>query len=265
MPGPQIIEQDFSGYEVDQTYGDQTQYATMIDAYSAFNFQFKPDGTIMAGYLDTEGQVEGYDSTNVLAGVNFSMTLGEKATPPEGQSPAAIPFTVTANMEAYSQAQTYNGYTDTAFASASLDVDDLENPSSQSSGHSGVSATGTQDNVASPSLKIETFPGDTMVIGLSTFINIGGADLAAYDKGSNSWYSSGLMGAFAMAVVDPVFAFDQQAFDEEMGPNTYNLSDYYTFNFSPNMTSVPEPSTMLLLGTGLLCLAGLGRKKFKKI
>lgn len=29
-----------------------------------------------------------------------------------------------------------------------------------------------------------------------------------------------------------------------------------------NTPPVPEPATMLLLGTGLICLAGLGRKKF---
>jgi hypothetical protein len=29
-------------------------------------------------------------------------------------------------------------------------------------------------------------------------------------------------------------------------------------------SSVPEPATLILLGSGLLCLAGIGRKKFFK-
>ena len=43
-----------------------------------------------------------------------------------------------------------------------------------------------------------------------------------------------------------------------------NLANWSYDNVSRSSTSVPEPATMLLLGTGFVGIAGLGRKKYKK-
>jgi len=63
------------------------------------------------------------------------------------------------------------------------------------------------------------------------------------------------------AFVDPVLRFDQAAFDEMYGSNTFPLEDYYSFRFSPGISNVPEPSTALMLCLGLLLLGGRGQKR----
>ena len=49
--------------------------------------------------------------------------------------------------------------------------------------------------------------------------------------------------------------------DEGLSGNEWYAVDNVRFSAS---APVPEPATMLLLGTGLVCLAGFGRKKFFK-
>jgi hypothetical protein len=54
-----------------------------------------------------------------------------------------------------------------------------------------------------------------------------------------------------------------EASDTFTAPDKYGLS-FYSFYGEGDSASVPEPATMLLLGSGLLGLAAYGRKKFFK-
>ena len=54
---------------------------------------------------------------------------------------------------------------------------------------------------------------------------------------------------------DPLFEFDQAAFNAEMGANTFPLSEYFSFQYSPNLTTpTPEPSSLSLLLGGLFVI-----------
>ncbi len=101
-----------------------------------------------------------------------------------------------------------------------------------------------------------------MTITLTTGLKLGG--LLVYVCGPGPVYCQPQLSSQAHAIVDPLFEFDQQAFNAEMGANTYPLSEYYQFEFSPNIpapTPIPEPSSLLLIGTSLLIFVLLLRRR----
>lgn len=53
-------------------------------------------------------------------------------------------------------------------------------------------------------------------------------------------------------------------FGGSMADASGNFINYYEGNIALQGTQVPEPGTLILLGSGLLGLVGLGRKKFRK-
>ena len=72
-------------------------------------------------------------------------------------------------------------------------------------------------------------------------------------------YNYGISASCSSWVDSSIITFDQTAFDALMGENTYNLDDYYTIAYSPNI--VPIPSAVWLFGSGLIGLVGVARRK----
>lgn len=85
------------------------------------------------------------------------------------------------------------------------------------------------------------------------------AEVSAGAVGGLGYSSVGPVSGECQAVVDPWLAFDQPAFDELMGANTFALVDYYVIQTSPNL--VPEPQTQWMLLAGLSLLTGLAMRR----
>lgn len=144
------------------------------------------------------------------------------------------------------------------------------------SGHGEVSGAGRI--IGSAALSVAGFPasrfsfsyegssdsrsfGDSVTLPLS--VNVTGASylvvLSATASAYNFAYPYGTAQSQAAVSVDPVIGFDQTAFDQQQGGQSFDLAGAYSIIYSA--VPVPEPSNAALLTAGLIGLLGGVRRR----
>jgi hypothetical protein len=113
--------------------------------------------------------------------------------------------------------------------------------------------------ILSPPDPTADFPSVPAATDSGTFL-VGGSGVAYVildaDCGATTSHSAGVPRSTCGAFIDPVFSFNQELFDQEMGEDTYNLADYFEFVLTP--VPVPMFSPFLLYGLLPGLLAGTG-------
>lgn len=107
--------------------------------------------------------------------------------------------------------------------------------------------TATLDGAKSANLVIDSVYTVDISSSCESWVAPIGGQSAGASAGCTAW-------------VDPSFAFDQVAFDQQMGANTYRLDDYYQIIFSPNVP-VPEANTYVLMLAGLVWVGWIARRR----
>lgn len=210
---------------------------------------------VHAGVLASSVPPFGVIPTGVRAHAGATLTynfrINQDQTPPANPSnlPVQVNYVMTADATGYS-VNDNAGYS----MEASLDVSALLTTGPRFLFMDRIALNTLDGNtiVASPNLNVPPGSQPFPVIMASRFVihqvtMRGGAAVGA----AGNVHSSEIV-----LEIDPMLSFHQPTFDEMMGDNTFNLADFYSFEFSPGISNVriPEPSSPLLtIFAGLIC------------
>lgn len=185
----------------------------------------------------------GHASAGFSSEVLFFLEIQPIGTLP-GTSPSLIPILLSASGAGYAEASDDHSLASTL---GRVDISGWQLPSARefSFEYNNVS-DGRRDASFNGSVPIDLYIGSEY-----------GVQVAAACSTASLGSATGTS-ASCSAWVDPLFAFDQAAFDQQMGNDTFALNEYYQFVYSPN---VPVPAAAWLLGSGLLGLIGVARRK----
>jgi hypothetical protein len=240
-----------------------TTESKSISSYEYGTSQLSGVRAVQVGSVSSDVMLKGYNWGTVVTQVIYSMTVTPVSNLPLSVSPATvIPIdfipklgvTCQVDTATYGGAAGAFGWTPSCEANASARITDDTTGATQPASLP-ISAAG--EKTIEPGLRINTYAGDKLTIDLEAAVGVKGEGFYCGGNGVGFWECGQEIGGEGIATVDPLFAFDQAAFDQEMGANAFDLDDYYSMSFSPNIptTPTPEPSSLLLLGTAL---AGVG-------
>jgi len=225
------------------SYGQPT-YAH-ADGYASAGFGTLPNVAITSAGAST-ASTNARAEASLMAATQFFVEIQPIGTPP-GAAPALIPIRLSARGAGYAEASNDRSLVTTI---GTVDMYGWQLPTSTEFGFEYRNVTdGRQDWSFNGSVPLAMYPWreySVIVNSACSSVSLGYA--AGSTGGCSSW-------------VDPSFAFDQAAFDQQMGNGSFALADYYQFAFSPNVP-VPEPEAyaLMLAGLGLVGFAARRRK-----